>query len=84
MDNQKVFKDKGKIQVIKEPRKDTVIVKPDKGNSVAVIDTTDYYESLDILFSDTTKLKSLDADPNNTSLSNVQSYLRKLYNRNKI
>ena len=50
MDNQKVFKDKRKLQVIKELRKDTVILKPDKGNGVAVTDTTDYYESLENYF----------------------------------
>ena len=40
-DNQKVFKDKRKHQVIKELRKDAAIPKPDKGNGVHVIDTTD-------------------------------------------
>ena len=75
MDNQKVFKDKRKLQVIKELRKDTVILKPDKGNGVVVIDTTDYCEALDKLFSDTTKFKRLDADPTSTSLSTLQSYL---------
>ena len=39
---------------------------------------------IDQLFSDTTKFKSLYADSTNTSLSNLQSYLRKLYNRNEI
>ena len=63
LDHQKVFKDKRKLQVIKELRKDTVILKPDKGNGVVVIDTTYYYESLDKLFSDTTKFRRLDADP---------------------
>ena len=83
-DNQKVFKDKKKLQVIKELRKDTVILKPDKGNGVVMIVTTDYYESLNKLFSDTTKFKRLDADPTNTRLSTLQSYLQKLYNRNEI
>ena len=73
MENQKVFKDKRKLQIIKELRKDTVILKPDKGNSVVVIDTTDYYESLEKLFSDTTKFKRLDADATNTRLSTLQS-----------
>ena len=50
LDNQKVFKDKRKLQVTKELPKNTVIVKPDKGNGVFVIDTTDYYEYLDKLF----------------------------------
>ena len=79
--NQEVFKDKRKLQVIKELRKDIVILKPDKGNGVVVIDTTDYSEFLDKSFSDTTKFKRLDADPTNTKLSTLQSYLRKLYNR---
>ena len=83
-DNQKVFKDKKKLQVIKELRKDTVILKPDKGNGVVMIVTTDYYESLNKLFSDTTKFKRLDADPTNTRLSTLQSYLPNLYNRNEI
>ena len=84
MDNQNAFKDKRKLQVIKELRKDTVILKPDKGNGVVAIDTTDYYKSLDKLFSDTTKFKRLDADPTNTRLSTLQSNLWKLHNRNKI
>ena len=32
---------------MKELRKDTVILKPDKGNGVVVTDTTDYYESFE-------------------------------------
>ena len=80
----KYLKTKGNLQVIKELRKDAAIPKPDKGNGVLVIDTTDYYESLDKLFSDTTKFKRLDADPTNTRLSTLQSYLQKLNNRNRI
>ena len=49
-----------------------------------MIVTTDYYESLNKLFSDTTKFKRFDADPTNTRLSTLQSYLQKLYNRNEI
>ena len=62
LDNQKVFKDKRKLQIIKELYKDTVVLKPDKGNGVVAIDMTDYYKSLDKLFSDKTKFKRLDAD----------------------
>ena len=84
MDSQKVFKDKRKLHTIKELREDTVILKPDKSNGVVVIDTTGYYESLNKLFSDTTKFKRLVADSTNTRLSTLQSYLRNSYNRNKI
>ena len=59
-------------------------MEPDKGNGEVVIDGTDYYESLDKLFSDTTKFKRLDADPTNARLSTLQTYLRKLYNRIEI
>ena len=84
LDNQKVFKDKTKLQVIKELPKASITLKPDKGNGVVVIDNTDYYESLNKLFSDITKFKRLDADPTNTRLSTLQSYLRNLCNRNEI
>ena len=84
LDYERVFKDKTKLQVIKELRKDTAILKPDKGNGVVVIDTIDYYESLNKLFSNTTKFKRLDGDPTSTRLSTLQSYLSKLYNRNEI
>ena len=75
LDNRKVFKDKKKLQVIKELRKDIVILKPDKNNGLVVIDTSGYYESLDKLFSDTTKLR-LDADPTKTRLSTLGSFKR--------
>ena len=84
LDSQIVFKDKKKLQVIKELLKDTVILKPDKGNGIVKIGQTDYYESLDKLFSDTAKLKRLDEDPNNTRLITCKSYLQKLYNRNEV
>ena len=84
MDNQKVFKDKNKLQVIKELRKYTVILKAANGNGRVVIDTTDYCESLDKLFLDTEKFKRLDTDSTINRLSTLQSYLWKLYNRNKI
>ena len=49
-----------------------------------MINTIDYYESFNKLFSNTTKFKRLDGDPINTRLSTLQSYLSKLYNRNEI
>ena len=45
LDNQKVFKDKKKIQVIKKLRKYAVILKPDESNGVVVINTSDYYKN---------------------------------------
>ena len=77
-------KDKKKLQVIKELLKENCILKPDKGNSVAVLNTTSYYESFHKLFSDSPKFKRLDADTTNIKLSTLQSYVQKLYNRNEI
>ena len=75
LDNQKVFKDKNKLQVIKELRKYTVILKAANGNGRVVIDTTDYCESLDKLFLDTEKFKRLDTYSTINRLSTLQSYL---------
>ena len=68
----------------KKTRQDTVILKPDKSKGVVVIDTVDYYESFNKLFSDTTIFKRLDTYPANTRFNTLQSYLRKLYYRNEI
>ena len=42
--SEKDLKIKKKLQAKKELRKNDVILKPDKGNSVVGIDATDYYE----------------------------------------
>ena len=42
LDNQNIFKDKKTLQVIKDLCKDNIILKPDNGSGVVVIDTTDY------------------------------------------
>ena len=80
----KIFKNKKKLQLIRELCKDNVILKPHKGSGVVVIDTTDYYESLNKLISDEAKFKRLDTDPNNIRLCTLQSFLQKLYNRIEI
>ena len=49
-----------------------------------MIDTNHYYESLNKLFANKTKLKRLDAGPTNTRFSTLNFYLRKVYNRNEI
>jgi len=84
LDNRQIFKDKSKLKIINQLRKETAILKPDKGNGIVVIDITDYYESLNTLFSDTNKFKKLNHDPTNTRLKTLQAYLRKLLKNKEI
>ena len=62
---------RNKLQVIEKLRKNTVILKAEEVNCVAVVDRTDYYESLNKLFSDAEKSKTLDADPTNSSFTTL-------------
>ena len=49
-----------------------------------MIDTTDYHESFHKNFSDTTKIKKLDANLTITRLGTLQSYDQMIYDRNEI
>ena len=55
LENKQVFKDKKKLGIIKNLRKELVILKPDKGTGVVLLNANDYYNSLEKLFQD--KLK---------------------------
>ena len=52
VDNQ-MFKDTRKLNIIKNLRKEVMILKPDKGNGIVLLDTNDYISSVQQLFSDT-------------------------------
>ena len=84
LDNNQVFKDKKKINIIKNLRKDFVLLKADKGNGIALIKTTEYYSSLEKLFSDKTKFKQISEDPTPTRLSTLQRYLKQLNKRGEL
>ena len=43
LDKNETLKDKKKITIIKNLRKKSVILKPDKGNTVVLIKTSKYY-----------------------------------------
>ena len=42
-----MFKDKKKLAVFKNLRKELVILKPDEGNGIALIGTNDYYTTVE-------------------------------------
>ena len=66
--------------MIKHPRKTVVIMKPDEGNGIVLLNKEDYTNSMENFCTDKTKFKQLDSDPTITQLSSLQSYLRKLKN----
>ena len=56
LDAQQITKDKSEITKINNFLKDEVMLKPNKGNRIALIDISDYRISEKHLFSDTFKL----------------------------
>ena len=79
-----MFKDKKKLEIIKNLRKELVILKPDKRNGIILIETNNYYTAVENLFSDKSKFKEIHEDPTAASLSSIQRYLKKLNNRNEL
>ena len=58
--------------------KNIVILKPDKGNAVVVLDRSVYVEQMRLLISDASKFKKLKSDPTMTRENKTQTMLRKL------
>ena len=69
-----MFKDKKKLEIIKNLRKELVILKVDKGNGIVLIGTNDYYTVVKNLFSDKSKFKEIHDDPIPAHLSSIQRY----------
>ena len=84
IDDKNFFKDASKIKIIKHLSKTLVIMKPEKGNSIVLLNKEDYTNSMENLFTDKTIFKQLDSGPTIIRLSSLQSYLRKLKNNNEI
>ena len=82
IDDKNIFNDANKIKIITRIR-ETLIMKPDKGNGIVLLNKEDYTNSMENLFTNKTKFKQLDSDPTITRLSSLESYLRKLKNINE-
>ena len=76
--------DKNKTKVLKQLRQDCVILKPDKGNGIVLINKTEYNLAMKRLFSDRSKYKVIQKDPTLTKLKTVQNYVNTMFKRNKI
>ena len=58
--------------------KDAVMLKPNKGNEIVLLDINNYRTSVKHLFSDKSKFRKVENDPTFTRLDSLQQYLRKL------
>ena len=74
------LKDLKKLKKLKrlKKNKDIIILRPDKGNGVVVLDTSAYNNAISDLLSDDTKFKKLQSDPTLRREGQLQRYLRKL------
>ena len=84
VEEQQIFKDKRKIKIIRDLKEKVVLLTPDKGNGVVVMNIDDYKDSMHGLFSDRSKFRTLSHDPTNSRFTSLKKYLRTLKNRNEI
>ena len=76
--------DRKRINIIQDLREKVMILKPDKGQGIVLVNKDDYIRNIECLFSDKTKFQVLDKDPTLQSLNTVQNYLNTLFNRGEI
>ena len=84
LDAQQITKDISKITMINNLLKDVVILKPDNGNGIVLVDINDCRTSVKHLFSDKSKFRIVENDPTFTRLDSLQQYVRKLKTHNEI
>ena len=84
VNEQQIYKDKKKIKIIRDLKEKIVLLSPDKGNGVVIMDIHDYNQSMAQLFSDRTKFRILQEDPTNKRFTTLQNYIRKLKKNGEI
>ena len=84
IEEQQVYKDKAKIKTIRDLKEKVVLLTPDKGNGVVIMDIKDYKDSIHQLFADRRKFRILSEDPTNTRFTSLQKYVQKLKSRKEI
>ena len=83
MDSKQLIQDKCKINILNILLKDLVLLKPDKGNRIDLVDCLVYINSVKQIFLHRTKFHKIkiNEDPTFRGLGSLQQYLRKLKER---
>ena len=76
--------DQKRIKLLRNLRERCMILKPDKGQGIVLINKSDYLSSLERLFNDTTKFRICSDDPTLRNLSTLRRYLNTLADRGEI
>ena len=84
MDSKQLVKEKSKITILKNLLKDAVLLKPDKGNGIVLVDCLDHKNSVKQMLSGRIKFRKINEDPRFRRLSSLQQYLRKLKGNKEI
>ena len=83
--NDEVFwHDIKRINIIRKLKENVVILKPDKGQGVVLINKKDYVNSLEKMFNDQTKFKAIKDDPTLKRIGILQRYINTLFKRDEI
>ena len=72
MDSKQLTKDKNKINTLNNLLKDVILLKPDKGNGIVLVNCLDYKNSVKQIFSDRTKFRKINEDPTFRRLNSLQ------------
>ena len=78
MDCKQLVNNKSMIIILNNLLKDVLLLKPDKGNGIVLVDCLDYKNSVKQMFSYRMKFHKINEDPTFRRLSSLQHYLRKL------
>ena len=84
LDLKQYFTDRKRIRLLADMSRTLTILKPDKGNGIVILKSSDYISSLKSLFNNITKFNCLNEDPTSTRLNTFQNYLLTLLKRNEI
>ena len=76
--------DQKRIKILRNLRNRCMILKPDKGQCIVIINKKNCFQSFDRLFNDKTMFVILEDDPTLRNLNTIQNYLNTLYKREEI
>ena len=84
LDIKQYFSDSKMNKVLQNIKQKCLVLKPNKGQGIVLIDKTDYCNSMEHLFNDTSKFTLIHEEPKFRNLLTVQTYTYTLQKRNEI